>query len=391
MVDYFVYYATSNIVGFIIFFIMLAHDYLGIDRQEKQLKYDHALMAFMLYFVSDAIWAGVDSGVFPANMFTVLGTDLSNYVIMTAITYTWLRYVMAVEQVPNRNTLRTRLVISLPFGLSIVALIITYLVAPSLLINEQLKTTAIFDVFLVTVPYIYILAEIIYSMKMAIHEENPVERRKQLYIGLFPIMVIAGGLIQMVFMPRTPFFCFSSTVLMIMFYIQSMDAQISTDPLTRLNNRGQLARYVSQGGNLRMEGRSTYVVMIDVNDFKMVNDSFGHAEGDEALVIVAQSLVGAVRNVNMPMFLGRYGGDEFVMIAHPIKEKELQDLIESIRENVRLKCYKENKPYVLSVGIGYDLLLGEQDTFQKCMQRADSKLYLDKEYCKINGKSTTRR
>ncbi len=39
-------------------------------------------------------------------------------------------------------------------------------------------------------------------------------------------------------------------------------------------------------------------------------------------------------------------------------------------------------------GIGYDELLGEGDSFDKCLQRADSKLYLDKEYCKLNGKST---
>ena len=42
----------------------------------------------------------------------------------------------------------------------------------------------------------------------------------------------------------------------------------------------------------------------------------------------------------------------------------------------------------MSVGIGFDELLGEPDTFQKCLQRADSKLYLDKEYCKLNGKGT---
>ena len=76
---------------------------------------------------------------------------------------------------------------------------------------------------------------------------------------------------------------------------------------------------------------------------------------------------------------------------HPVKEEELLHLIDSIRNNVRSKCIDDNKPYILSVGIGYDELLGGQDTFTKCMQRADSKLYLDKEYCKINGKSTSRR
>ena len=388
MSAYFIYYASFNLVGAIIFGIMLAHDRLSIDRQEKQLKYDHALIAFMLYFLSDAIWAGVDSGVFPVNSFTVLATGFSNFVIMTAITYTWLRYVMAVEQIPNRNEPRTRFAILFPFLLSVISLIVTYLVAPNLLIDENNKATNLFDVFLVTIPYVYIIAVIVYTVKKAVHEKSAIMKRRHIYIGFFPIMVVVGGLMQMILMPELPIFCFGCIILMIIFYIQSMDSQISTDPLTKLNNRGQLSRYLSQPSNLRMEGRKTYVVMVDVNDFKMINDAYGHAEGDAALVILAQALVNTVRSRSMPMFLGRYGGDEFVLIAHPIKESELEDLVRDLRSNIQKKCESEKKQYILSVGIGYDEFLGDNDVIQKCMQRADSKLYLDKEYCKLNGKST---
>ena len=388
MSAYFIYYASFNLVGIIIFGIMLAHDRLSIDRQEKQLKYDYALIAFMLYFLSDAIWAGVDSGVFPVNSFTVLATGFSNFVIMTAITYTWLRYVMAVEQIPNRNEPRTRFAILFPFLLSVIALIVTYLVAPNLLIDENNKTTNLFDVFLVTIPYVYVIAVIVYTVKKAIHEKSAIMKRRHIYVGFFPIMVVVGGLMQMILMPELPIFCFGCIILMIIFYIQSMDSQISTDPLTKLNNRGQLSRYLSQPSNLRMEGRKTYVVMVDVNDFKMINDTYGHAEGDAALVILAQALVNTVRSRSMPMFLGRYGGDEFVLIAHPVKESELEDLVKDLRSNVQKKCESEKKQYILSVGIGYDEFLGDNDVIQKCMQRADSKLYLDKEYCKLHGKST---
>lgn len=388
MSEYFIYYASFNFVGVIIFGIMLAHDRISIDKQEKQLKYDHALIAFMLYFLSDAIWSGVDSGVFPANSFTILATDFSNFVIMTAITYTWLRYVMAVEQIPNRNEPKTRFVIVFPFLLSVIALVATYLIAPDLLIDGNNKTTKLFDVFLVTIPYVYVIAVIIYTVKKAIHEKSSVMKRRHVYIGFFPIMVVVGGLMQMTLMPELPIFCFGCIILMIIFYIQSMDSQISTDPLTKLNNRGQLSRYLSQPSNLRMEGRKTYVVMVDVNDFKMINDTYGHAEGDAALIIIAQALVSTVRARSMPMFLGRYGGDEFVLIAHPVKESELEDVVRDLRSNLQKKCESEKKAYLLSVGIGYDELLGENDTIHKCMQRADSKLYLDKEYCKLHGKST---
>ena len=378
MSDYFIYYASINIVGVLIFGIMLANDFLGVDRQEKQVKYDRALISFMLYFVSDAIWAGVDSGLFPVTQFSVVATGFANFVIMTMITYCWLAYVMAVEQVKNRNSKAARLSLMFPFAVSVVLVVITYFVAPGMLITEELKNTKMYDAFMVIVPYIYILAVIVYTVKEAIHEENPIMKKKHIYIGCFPIMVVVGGLMQMILMPSLPIFCFASTLLMLIFYIKSIDAQISKDPLTNLNNRGQLARYVAQGSNLLIDGRATFVVMMDVNDFKNVNDTFGHPEGDAALVIIAQALSDAVNSRSMPLFLGRYGGDEFVLIAHPVREEELQELISVIRKNITERCMSEQKPYSLTVGVGYDRLNGPQDTFQKCMERADEKLYEDK-------------
>ncbi len=385
MSEYFIYYSSINLVGAIVFFIMLMHDKMSIDRQEKMLKYDNALTSFMLYCISDALWSGVDSGVFPVNRFTVLITDFSNFLIMTAITYNWLRFVMSAEQIANRNDKRVRISLILPFVLSALVLIVTYLVAPHLLIGDDLKTRPLFDVFMVTVPYIYLIAIIVYAVKLAIKEENPIEKKKHLYIGFFPIMVVAGGLLQMLIMPQLPIFCFASTILMLLFYIQSIESQISTDPLTRLNNRGQLIRYASQESNLWIADRSTYIIMMDINDFKKINDVFGHAEGDNALVIAANTLTNVVKKYSFPIFLGRYGGDEFVMIAHPVNDDEIDGLISDIREGVKERCLKDNKPYILSMGVGADRLLKEQDAFARCMKRADTKLYEDKDRLKEKG------
>ena len=386
MSDYFIYYASSNVVGIIIFGIMLAHDRLSVDRQEKQLKYDQVLIAFMLYFLSDAVWAGVDSGTFPVTRFSVLGTNFLNFLISTFITYSWIQYVMVVEQVPNRNSLKVRLLLMMPVFISIIALVITYLINPGILIDDNFKTTGLFDIFFVSMPYVYLVAVIIYAMRKAIKENDPIEKKKHLYVGFFPMMVVVGGLMQILLMPTLPFFCFGCTIFMLIFFIQSLDDQVSTDPLTKLNNRGQLTRYVSQDSNLRIEGRLTYVIMIDINYFKQINDTYGHAEGDKALIILSQALTQSVRQYNMPMFLGRYGGDEFVIIAHPIEENEIEKLKQTIRENVVEKCRKEKRKYILSIGIGYDRLL-DDDSIQKCMQRADGKLYKDKELCKKNEQS----
>lgn len=390
MSDYFIYYTESNIVCIIIFSIMLLHSLLSVDRQEKQIKYVYALIAFMLYFLTDTIWASVLAGVLPKNRFTVIATNLANYVLMAAITYCWLEYVMAVEQLPYRNRAINKFSVLFPFLLSTAALIVTWFVSPGALLNDALELQPAYHLFLIGVPIINIVAVLFYSLRKALKEENPIEKRRHLYIGFFPIMVILGGLVQILFLPSTPIFCFCCTILMLIFFVQSMDIQISLDPLTGLNNRGQLIRYVSQKGNLYVDGSLTYVIMLDVNDFKKINDTFGHAEGDRALVILADSLKTVVRNRSTPIFLARFGGDEFILIAHLKDEDALKELIREIRAEIAAQCRAAGTPYQISVGIGYSELRQGQDSFQLCMQRADQNLYLDKERCKQADRGSVR-
>lgn len=384
MSDFFVNYLAANGACTIIFGIMLLRDLFSHDRQERQIKYDHALCAFILYFITDAFWVAVMEHELPFNRGSVILANVANYIAMTLITYLWLRYVMAFEHVSNRDKKRKRFSILLPHFLSSIALIIHFLVAPQTLIAEDLKVQPVFTIYQIAVPIIYIITVLVYTTQRAMKEKNSMGKRKHLYIGLFPLMVVAGGLLQVLVLNRTPIFSFSCTILMLILYIQSMEKQISVDPLTGLNNRGALHRFVSQDLALRKDGK-TFVVMLDVNDFKSINDSYGHAEGDRALTIIADSLKKTTKNSPIVLFLGRFGGDEFVLIAHAQTETELKALIDSIRSTIQIKCEIEQTPYTISVGIGYDEFLGGQDTFQKCMQRADHKLYLDKEYRKLNN------
>ena len=385
MNDFFINYIGANISCAIIFGIFLGHDLIGLDRQEKQIKYDHALIAFILYFLSDSVWAGVMSGVFPQNRLTVVLTHLFNYILMTMITYMWLRYVMAVEEAPHRNRKINKFAILFPFIMSTLALFILYFAAPQTLIDENLEVMPTFNVFLVVVPCINIAAVILYTVKKAKSEVNPAERKKHIYIGFFPLLLVFGGLLQVIWFPRTPIFCLCGAMLMIMIYIQSMEAQISIDPLTKLNNRAQVMRYVTQSNNLFIEGKKTFVIMMDINDFKSINDTYGHTEGDHALTIIAESIKDAIGGQNVPAFIARYGGDEFVLIIYADGEKDIEPLIGYIRGIIDESCKKEEKPYKLSVSAGFDELLRGEDTFAKCLQRADKKLYLDKEYSKLNA------
>ena len=388
MSPYFLHYLQSNAVCLVIFGIVLSHNLLRKDRTEKQIKYNLTLIAFMSYFVSDTLWAGVIAGVLPNVLSLVLILNFTNYLIMAGITFAWLCYAMAVEEVQNRDKPTKLFALLVPFILTSVALIVTYIAAPGSLLDESNKPKLLYNAFLVVVPIIYIISSLVYSLRRVKGETNADEKRKHLSVGLFPLIVIVGGLAQILLLNgESALFCSCCTVFMLIFYIQSMEKQISVDPLTGLNNRGQLSRYLSQSSGAHKDA-TTFILMIDVNDFKRINDTFGHAEGDRALVIVAGALKQIVDGRNFPTFLGRYGGDEFILIAHTVNEKEIERMIVEIRQRIEEDCFLQQTPYVIFVGIGYDKVGGDSDTFQKCISRADDNLYLDKKNCKLNSQTT---
>lgn len=381
-IDYFVSYAQSNIACAIIFGILLAHDLMRVDRQEKQIKFDHTLLAFMAYFLSDTLWAAVITDFIPKNLFTVALTNFLNFVIMGLITYCWLNFVMAVQQAPHRNRPINRIAVIFPLAASVVALIILYIMTPQRLVDDNLDPTRFCYMLQILIPDIYIIAEFIYSIRKSRTERDPVEKMRYFLMGLFPVLIILGGFIQIAVLPDSSIFCLSCTILMIIFYIEAMEGQISVDPLTKLNNRGQLRRYVSQDSSIHREGLETYVMMLDINDFKNVNDSYGHAEGDRALVVTADALRRAVGSSGVKAFIGRYGGDEFTLIVHAADSSEPEKLADAIRICIAEACIEAGLPYTITVGIGIDRLQHEDDTIQKCIARADQKLYADKEAVK---------
>lgn len=385
MSQYFMYYTESQIICLIIFSIILVHDLSRIDRQEKQIRFDYALVSFMLYFISDAFWAAIISGVVPKTLASATAVIFFNNFFMALIIYNWFMYVLSVEKVGKKYTPRQKLILALPLIISASVSLLLYGLKPELMFTPDLRTTAMSTVMLVLVPIIYITAILIYTVRKAAGAKTREERTTHIRIGTLPLAIVFGGLLQVIMLESVPIFCYCCSIVMIVFYIQSLESQVSADPLTGLNNRGQLQRYVQQSSTLFREGMKTYVAMIDVNDFKKINDEHGHAEGDTALVVISDSLRHAAGAAGFPVFISRYGGDEFVLIMHCNDKNGPEEMIRSIRRNLQEKAVQAGLPYRISVAYGYDELNPHGEEFSDCLRRADHNSYLDKEKQKAKG------
>jgi diguanylate cyclase len=117
--------------------------------------------------------------------------------------------------------------------------------------------------------------------------------------------------------------------------------------------------------------------MVDIDFFKKINDTYGHDDGDKALVQLAEILTQAVRAGD---FVFRLGGEEFLIIIGEAKENILQNVAEKIRMTVESAVFRltDNKTLNVTVSIGTALHDGHPD-FQRTVKLADNALYLAKE------------
>ena len=143
------YYIEANIICIIVFGILLIHNHFNIDRQEKQIKYDHVLVVFILYFAADCFWAAIVAELIPKTRFTAALNAFSLYILMGATVYCWLQYVMAYVQAPHRNRRINRFAVSFPFLVSTLILILHYIIAPQTLIDDAQDTLPAYNIIVV--------------------------------------------------------------------------------------------------------------------------------------------------------------------------------------------------------------------------------------------------
>ena len=162
-----------------------------------------------------------------------------------------------------------------------------------------------------------------------------------------------------------------------------MDTLVSMDPLTGLNNRAQLKRYISTEASDRQD---YYILMLDLNNFKYINDKFGHVEGDEAIKMAAQAIKRACTDDTLRPFAARYGGDEFIVIVKTGDKEKALEFKSKILWFLNTLNQKANSPYEVTTSIGCAKYNGDVSSFEKALSEADHNLYDEKAEFKKDSK-----
>lgn len=194
------------------------------------------------------------------------------------------------------------------------------------------------------------------------------EMRALLQFIFFPLI----GIFMQLFYLNLPFTAVGISLSVLLVFINVQNKQISIDSLTGINNRRQLTLYVdSELSALSKKGELYYLIM-DVDKFKSINDTYGHLEGDNALIKIASLLNSLCEKQND--FVARYGGDEFVIVCRRHSVAEIEALKQEILSAVSKLNDEGTLPYKLSLSVGsakFDTSKSNDEIFAE----ADKKLY----------------
>ena len=164
-------------------------------------------------------------------------------------------------------------------------------------------------------------------------------------------------------------------------YNRKLEVLSQYDELTKIPNRRNFHNKLEYLSSLQnRSGKQLSLLYIDIDDFKIINDEFGHAAGDKILIEFANILQNSIRKSDL---YARWGGEEFIIAFTNTSLEIAQDLAEKIRlsvqESIKLTTIV-NKPVTISLGL---TLFKENDTLDSVISRADEAMY----NAKSNGKN----
>ena len=213
-------------------------------------------------------------------------------------------------------------------------------------------------------------------LRKARHTEDASERREYNCLALFLLPAIFGATLQYLIYGLSTTWI-GATIGILSVYLNVQDRQISTDALTGINNRRQLNRFL-RWKTASIDTKATlFVIMLDIDNFKTINDTYGHIVGDEALVEVANLLKQVCSGRND--FLARLGGDEFTIVCQRPDTAGLRATIHEIEKAVAAFNESGVMPYKLSLSIGFAAFdAGRGTSIDDFLSCADHEMYCTK-------------
>lgn len=359
-------------VLFSIGIIIKANKNVGTDLQMKHFR--GMAMFFIIYLLSDIFWALGQSGLIPFNKTLNKVTNATGLVAVALLTLGWCIFVIyRIDQNKSRNMKKLIRMHYIIAGIDVIITITSIFTGFYFYIdnNDVFKFAEGYN-FHIIFTFIQLFGSGIYSFMQSFSNKQ-VKIRKEYRLPLLFIIIPSATAILEGILPLTPIVPLGIFLPIHYAFLEIQNSEIYSDALTGLNNRRRMEIFLQDMIHNSSPENPFAIHMIDVNDFKQVNDKFGHIVGDRTLQLVADAL----HNVSDRLhgFCARYGGDEFVLIVKD--ESDIQEKMQKEVNNLREKC--ADLIPTISVCTGSAVCSSGAVTATQLIAQADEKLYIQKE------------
>lgn len=373
---YYAVYAEINLICAAIL-IYILYKLSSTDKSSETRALTSVLGSTIVILLLDTAWTFIESkpALVPQN-YAVSGLYLFDTCL---ISYFWLLYIEL--RLKNTAILKKNVMALLALPLMVPGVLcvaapffggIFYIDANNLYHRGSLYFLQI------ATAYSYIVAATLHMCFRLARTTNKWERDMYLTLVSFLLLPLAGGILSIVFY-GLPLVWPATTMSLLMIFVNLQAFQISVDQLTGLNNRRSFDRYLAE----RLSDDEGFcLMMMDINKFKRINDTYGHVEGDRALKESGQVL----RDVcgSRESFLARFGGDEFCVILKNAGLPAAEQLAAEIHQAFDARNDKPGVTFTLTVSIG----IAENwpgSRAETLIAAADKKLYAAKELAGLCG------
>lgn len=144
---------------------------------------------------------------------------------------------------------------------------------------------------------------------------------------------------------------------------------VVTDGMTALFNRSEMTRLIREA--VQNKSQNLCLVMLDIDNFKSVNDTYGHKEGDNVIVALAD-ILRSVSDENNNVYSGRWGGEEFMLLFENYNLQQVTDIAESIRKKFSETKFTKSENKTVSIGVTE--IIDDESADAACI-RVDNALY----------------
>ena len=374
---------TNFVINFysILFLLVL---FYHSDKQEERRSLQYRL--YMLILKVTMILLAVDTlSRFDGNpgsyypIFNHVG-NFSTFLFSPLIPSLWLMYVYNQIVQDEKKTLRLVKPLSIASIVNAVVLLFTFNFGGYYSIDASniyhRGPLFMFPVSITAVLILITLRLILLNRKKIL----PIHFASLLAFTLIPMLTI---ILQITFYGSS--LILNSAVVGLLFVsLNIQNHGLNTDYLTGINNRKRLDAYINEKIRTSKPGKSFSAIMIDLDDFKSINDNFGHDMGDAALQATARLLNACIRNVD---FIARFGGDEFFIVLDLSNVAQLQVVVERIESAIQKFNRSDRQPYSIHLSMGYGVYdPATKYSAAEFLKTVDEKLFENKQRKQLDKK-----